>query len=51
VYASISAEVAELVDALRSGRSGGNSVEVQVLSSAPFKLLRVFDRVCAHPPP
>ena len=30
------AEVAELVDALASGASGGNPVEVQVLSSAPF---------------
>ena len=29
------AEVAELVDALASGVSWGNSVEVQVLSSAP----------------
>ena len=31
------AEVAELVDALASGASGGNPVEVQVLSSAPKK--------------
>ncbi len=31
-----SAEVAELVDALASGASGGNPVEVQVLFSAPF---------------
>ncbi len=30
------AEVAELVDALRSGRSRSNPVEVQVLSSAHF---------------
>ena len=30
------AEVAKLVDALASGASGGNPVEVQVLSSAPF---------------
>mgnify|MGYP000586495164 CR=1 FL=1 len=29
------AEVAELVDALASGASGGNPVEVQVLFSAP----------------
>ncbi len=29
------AEVAESVDALASGASGGNPVEVQVLSSAP----------------
>ncbi len=29
------AAVAELVDALASGASGGNPVEVQVLSSAP----------------
>jgi hypothetical protein len=29
------AEVAELVDALGSGLSWGNPVEVQVLSSAP----------------
>ncbi len=31
---AVFAEVAELVDALRSGRSGGDPVEVQVLSSA-----------------
>ena len=31
-----SAEVAELVDALASGVSQGNLVEVQVLFSAPF---------------
>ena len=30
------AEVAELVDALASGASGGNPVEVQVLSSVPY---------------
>ncbi len=29
------AQVAKLVDALASGASGGNSVEVQVLSWAP----------------
>ncbi len=29
------AQVAELVDALASGASGGNPVEVQVLSWAP----------------
>jgi hypothetical protein len=29
------AAVAKLVDALASGASGGNSVEVQVLSAAP----------------
>ncbi len=33
------AELAKLVDALRSWRSGGNPVEVQVLSSAPVPLL------------
>ena len=32
------AGVAKLVDALRSGRSGGNPMEVQVLSSAPTSL-------------
>ena len=31
------AQVAKLVDALASGASGGNSVEVQVLSWAPLK--------------
>lgn len=30
--------MAELADALRSGRSGGNSVEVRVLSWAPNSL-------------
>ena len=30
------AQVAKLVDALASGASGGNSVEVQVLSWAPL---------------
>ena len=30
------AEMAELVDALASGASGGNPVEVQVLFSAPY---------------
>lgn len=34
-FFSCLAEVAELVDALASGASGGNPVEVQVLSSAP----------------
>ena len=32
------AAVAELVDALASGASGGNPVEVQVLSAAPFSI-------------
>ena len=32
---TVYAEVAELVDALASGASGGNPVEVQVLSSVP----------------
>ena len=32
----VQAEVAELVDALASGASGGNPVKVQVLSSAPI---------------
>jgi hypothetical protein len=31
------AEVAELVDALASGVSGGNPVKVQVLFSAPYR--------------
>lgn len=35
--AKLLADVAELVDALASGASRGNSVEVQVLSSAPLK--------------
>tara|TARA_B100001146_G_scaffold183521_1_gene166305 strand:+ start:152 stop:310 length:159 start_codon:yes stop_codon:yes gene_type:complete len=33
------AEVAELVDALASEASGGNPVEVQVLSSAFYKTM------------
>jgi hypothetical protein len=32
----VNAEVAELADALASGASGGNPVQVQVLSSALF---------------
>ncbi len=36
------AEVAELVDALASGASGGNPVEVQVLSSAPMTTLSLI---------
>ena len=35
--------VAELVDALASGASGGNPVEVQVLSQAPSFLLFLFN--------
>jgi hypothetical protein len=36
--------VAELVDALVSGTSGSNPVEVQVLSSAPIRILeRMFE--------
>lgn len=35
--------VAELVDALASGASGGNPVEVQVLSQAPSFLLFPFN--------
>ena len=35
------AEVAELVDALASGASGGNPVEVQVLSSVPLLFVSV----------
>ena len=43
-HATPRAEVAELVDALGSGSSGGISVEVRVLSSAPneIKGLRKF---------
>jgi hypothetical protein len=35
----IHADVAELVDALASGASASNGVEVQVLSSAPKRKL------------
>ncbi len=38
-HTMLHAEVAELVDALASGASGGNPAEVQVLSSAPFYYL------------
>ena len=41
---SIHAEVAELVDALASGASGRKVVEVQVLSSVPFFLIRLLSR-------
>ena len=44
------AEVAELVDALASGASGGNPVEVQILSSAPPEP-RAFRTAQAAPPP
>ena len=38
--ACLPAQVAELVDALRSGRSGRKAVEVQVLSWAPQAICR-----------
>jgi hypothetical protein len=46
--------VAELVDALASGASGGNPVEVQVLSSAPnahvlLSKLRFTSSLYAYP--
>ena len=48
------AEVAELVDALASGASWGNSVEVQVLSSAPNSLdppsFLIFPAFCRPAP-
>ncbi len=37
---ALDAAMAELVDALRSGRSGGNPVEVQVLFAAPAQHFR-----------
>ena len=36
LYITAHAEVVELVDALRSGRSGSNPVGVQIPPSAPF---------------
>ena len=36
------ADVAELADALDSGSSAGNGVEVQVLSSAPLKTKKLL---------
>ena len=42
------AQVAKLVDALASGASGGNSVEVQVLSWAPVNTLnKELEDCCA----
>ena len=38
LYGSHHAEVAELADALASGASPGNRVEVRVLSSAPIDI-------------
>ena len=48
------ADVAELADALDSGSSGGNSVKVQVLSSAPIenkavKLKKATETLVAFP--
>jgi hypothetical protein len=39
------ADVAELADALDSGSSAGNGVEVQVLSSAPKKLTSLGQQI------
>ena len=39
------AQVAKLVDALASGASGGNSVEVQVLSWAPVNTLNMLQYI------
>ena len=39
------AQVAKLVDALASGASGGNSVEVQVLSWAPVNTLNTLQYI------
>lgn len=36
LHLQLHAQVVKLVDTLASGASGGNPVEVQVLSSAPY---------------
>ena len=41
----LNADVAESADALVSGTSGGDIVEVQVLSSAPFLCVKPFNRI------
>ena len=46
--ATANADMAELADALASGASDGNIMEVQVLSTAPSKIFILYHAVVAE---